>query len=268
MRYPESAVLATFAEALEAPYGFERSVKFSERQMLDDRFLMTVHKASLGKNPEHTLLKLCQQLNVPMDIVESILALLPEADIVHLGFEAESETRLCKLYVEFASKVRATMEKGPVKAPLLVHKALKWDVANPQNYAITDYWLKPDMGVGCWLKELLAGGDQLDQELSSFVQQVLLQAAERVPEEELMCLEVNEPGNPRKSFDLNLYDTEIVLGDIRHLIKQLTDAFQIEPVKVTRWLDDNAGQPLGHLSCGIARNGRPFKTVYFGIEGR
>ncbi len=268
MQYPESAVLATFAEALEAPYGFERSVKFSERQMLDDRFLMTVHKASLGKSPEHRLRKLCQQLNAPTDTFEAILALLPEADIVHLGFEAESEARLCKLYVEFASTVRATLEKGPIKAPLLVHKALKWDVAKPQHHAITDYWLKPDIGVSRWLNELLAGDNQKDHELSSFIQQVLLLAAERVPEEELMCLEVNEPCNPRNSFDLNLYDTEMVLGDIRHLLEQLTQAFQVEPGKVALWLANNAGQPLGHLSSGIARTGRPFATIYFGIEGR
>ena len=268
MQYPESAVLATFAEALEVPYGFERSVKFSERQMLDDRFLMTVHKASLGKNPENTLHTLCQQLHAPAEALATILALLPEADIVHLGFEAESDTRLCKLYVEFAATVRAAVENGQIKAPLLVHKALKWDVGNPQRHAVTDYWLNPAKGAGYWLNELSTGDADKAQVLLSFIQQVLMLAAERVPEEELMCLEVSEPGNPRKSFDLNLYDTDMVLGDIRHLLEQLADALQIVPTKVERWLDSNAQQPLGHLSSGIARDGRPFATVYFGIEGR
>ncbi|WP_211830296.1 hypothetical protein [Kistimonas asteriae] len=268
MQYPESAILATFAEALGAPYGFERSVKFCESQMLDDRFLMTVHKASLGKRPEHKLETLCQQLNAPADVLASVLALLPEADIVHLGFEAEADARLCKLYVEFASTVRAAMETGQIKSPLLVHKALKWNVEKPQRHAITQYWLNPESELGHWIDEVSTSADEHYQVLSSFLQQVLMLTAERLPAEELMCLEVNEPGNPRKSFDINLYDTDMILGDIRHLLEQLAEAFRIEPGKVARWLDNNTGQPLGHLSSGIARDGRPFATVYFGIEGR
>ena len=93
---------------------------------------------------------------------------------------------------------------------------------------------------------------------------VLDLAASRLPPERLLYLEVSEPDQPRRSFDLNLYDSQLLVRDFQPLLFAMRDHFEIRPGQFQALYDQVKGKRMGHLAGGIHRNGQAFFNVYFG----
>ena len=83
---------------------------------------------------------------------------------------------------------------------------------------------------------------------------------------ELLLMEVEEPGNPRRSCDLNVYDAGLRMREIADLLEA---ACEISLFRTHRRavFGRAGGSGAGHLSAGVGRDGREFVTVYFGVEG-
>ena len=76
----------------------------------------------------------------------------------------------------------------------------------------------------------------------------------------LTLLDVTEPGNPRRSLDLNLTPLGATLGDHAESLPRL-----LGPASAPL-LAREAARPLGHVAAGTARDGRPFATLYYGAH--
>lgn len=264
-----SDILHSFVEAMCVPYGFERSVKLCPGRVLDQRYLLSLHKSALGHKAHTRLAALGEKLQAPKDALAQLLEELPTADVIHLGFEQDTDKTLCKIYLEFASRARMAMAQPQPQPdqPTLVHKALKWDINQPQRNTLTYYWLKAGTLSESHIKQHVTNivGSQPGTDA---IQRIVECALQRLPADELMWLDIEEPGNQRRSLDFNLYDTGLMLQEIQSIIMPLADHFRITQPELENWFDSNGRKALGHIAGGLNREGEPFITVYFGVEER
>lgn len=255
--------------ALKQPYGLEKSVKVVEQALLDQRYLLCLHKNAFGDPPNKGLFELIQAFAIPTEFLAMIEQQLPKTDIVHLGYERGVNGEVIKLYLEFTPVFNEALAQSNGSEGLVpVHIAYKWDPQRPNKQAIALYQ--------CRLRQSL---EQMKQTISAMLpgelastslqlaDNLLTHAAQRLPLEKLMLLEVGESGNPRNSFDLKLYDTGLKLNDIARPLTELGEEFDINPHKLSELLARHGGDELGHFSAGTSREGRPFFSLYFGIEG-
>jgi tryptophan halogenase len=93
-------------------------------------------------------------------------------------------------------------------------------------------------------------------------------AAARVDAARLQFLEVEEDGNARLSFDLNVYDAGLAVRDFQAPLARLREHFGVRPGQFQALYDQIRNRPLGHLAGGVHRDGEAFATVYYGVERR
>jgi hypothetical protein len=94
---------------------------------------------------------------------------------------------------------------------------------------------------------------------------ILELAAQRIGEDSFVYVEAAEEGNPRRSFDLNLYKARLQVRDLEAPLAALARQYQVHAPALRRLL--GLERPFGHLSGGRGRDGRDFVTVYYEIEG-
>ncbi len=262
--------ITAFAEALPGPYGYESSIKFIGDQVYVDRFLVTFPKMALELGAD--LSGLLQKLSFPGAANIEQMAnrktawkkewqeLLDEGDMVHLGFEAESNSFMCKLYVESTQRTRALWQSDdlPDLKPVPVHRALKWRQAAGGCYRTAYDWLPCSSESQLTAQiEALCGG--LNKKI---LDDLVALAAGRAPIGDLQLLRVSEPASHRQSFDLNFYDAQLRVADVVPLFERLF----IAPVLGLHILTHNEikDQLLGHVAAGVSRENQPFLTVYYG----
>ena len=97
---------------------------------------------------------------------------------------------------------------------------------------------------------------------------ILQMASERVAAEKLLYMEVTEEGNPRTSFDLNVYKAGIPVRVCAPILMEACRHYRLPEGEFRALLEKIGRKPLGHLSGGIGRDGKDFLTIYYGMEGR
>ena len=260
---PAADLVALVAE-LGAPYGLERSVKISSGQLLDDRCLLSVHRSALGDAPAARLAELGRNLSVPADVADRLPASLDEADIVHFGHEGGPGYTIRKIYFEYAARARRAMEVGE---PALVHLAYKWVLGSAGAASVTRYtWLPlaPRRDLEAKVRTMLPA-NAAPRGLCCALN-VIARAADRTDPGELMMMEVEEPGNPRRSCDLNLYDARLRVGQISDVIAATARDFAVPQSRVEAVFGGAEDLALGHVSAGIGKDGEEFVTIYYGVE--
>ncbi|WP_415893302.1 hypothetical protein ACMXYN_02225 [Neptuniibacter sp. PT8_73] len=259
---PHAVLLSAFS-SLAVPFGYERSCKLTAGTLNQDRFLLTQHKNCFGSDPLTSLLELVGDLEMPGEGLGWIQSRFDKAELVHLGYEDERGEPLCKLYLEYPYSVAESDGLNSSKG-FLLHQAIKW-YPNSHRYLITNYRCLPSLSKGhfCSFVEKCLGS-------SGRIQSVWVQALlEQVCKSELpMMLDVSEPESVRRSFDINLYDFSLRIGELTDLLKELFQCFVIPSESVDLFLEQNYDRVLGHVSGGINRMGEPFITLYFGVEER
>ncbi len=262
-----AADLIKLVEGLGAPYGLERSVKILHGVLADDRCLISVHRDALGKNPADRLLEIGRELQIPPMFARALPGSLQRADIVHFGYEAgEGGQDVYKIYCEYASDVRRAMV-ARVRTPILVHLAYKWTALRPDGGAVTRYsWVpcKDRVELQRRLDDLIPEGET--PAARRFVLALLSRIDAFANSGDLLLMEVEEPGNPRRSCDLNVYDAGLRVSAIADLLAALVRDFNIPGTKAQAVFGRAADSALGHLSAGLGRDGREFVTIYFGVE--
>jgi hypothetical protein len=256
-------VIHQFAEALPGPYGYEASIKFVGAELFKNRFLITFPKIAVQHGADlHGLLR---SLSFPQVSSAELEKLLDEGDMLHLGFEQEAQQFLCKLYVEDARKIRELWSADATSLPseIRVHRALKWRSDGGQCIATEYDWL-PCRNT----EQLVLAVQSLCADVSTDVLSRLLGLATAdVPAEDLQLLRVSEANSPRKSFDLNLYDAQLQVGDIEPLLLRFFEGGG--PATLAAGVLKAVGDRLlGHIAAGVSRGGERFLTVYYGAEQR
>ena len=250
---------------LRAPYGLERSVKIAPGALFDDRCLISIHRTSLGKSPADRLAEMGRQLNIPDGFADQLQGALDSADVVHFGHE-KGPVDIYKIYFEYASRARRAMATFDGE-PVLVHVAYKWSPGIPGSASVTRYtWLPcgTQRDLEAKLRSLLPA-NRAPRALRC-VLSLLSRVATVADTGQPMMMDVEERGNPRRSFDLNVYDAGLRLGQIADLIEATTTDFAVPRSRSLAVFDPAKKLAMGHLSGGIARNGEEFVTIYYGIE--
>jgi tryptophan 7-halogenase len=255
-----------FADGLPGPYGYEPSIKFIGGQVLSHRFLITFPKIALEMGADLT--GLLQVLVFPVADHGRLQALLDAGDVIHLGFEQEPAGFVCKLYVEASRRTRELWELKslPDLEPVSVHKAIKWRKGADQCIETAYDWL-PCSSTDLLIQQIsvLSGGVLGGEACIGALTQLLALATGNAPVSDLQLMSVSESHGPRRSFDLNLYDSGLLVSDS---IPLLVDIFVDLAGLHVLTNGDIKGQALGHIAGGMGRDGTTFLTVYYGAEER
>jgi hypothetical protein len=91
-------------------------------------------------------------------------------------------------------------------------------------------------------------------------------ATRRVPESELLYLDVTEDGTNRQSFDVNFYRAGLRVASVAPFLERLATHFQLRADLVREAFAGLVDLRLGHVAGGVDRHGRDFLTIYFGAE--
>jgi len=250
-------------ECLNTPrLAWEPSVRFCRNAILPNRFLLTFAKKAIQHNSEETILTLCRRLQMPEVFFGTARQSLPLAKLIHFGFEENETSSLYKMYLEFDPKGILPNRS------FLLHRAFKWDVADKERHVLTEYIWHRSLDVP-GIMDRLEGvyQDSRSQESLAIAQEILQLAASR-PGHEVAYLEVTEPTNDRRSFDLNMYDALLLVGDLYPYLLKITEHFRIPAQQFQDLFERIKCKRFGHLAGGIHRGGQDFFNLYYGVEWR
>ncbi|MCJ2038377.1 hypothetical protein MKK55_05310 [Methylobacterium sp. J-059] len=256
-RQAEARHLLEVVRTLAVPIRTERSIKLTPGALLADRFLVSLSVPDLGHGTS------LEQAAVALRLAPAgwmaLADRMPDADAVHLGYERGREGCVYKLYLEFSGAARRAFN-GTCE-PVLVHRAVKWDPANPPTFSIADYrW--PGARSAPAIAARIAGmfPDAPGGPAATLGRGILGDLA-GLPAP--MLLEVGEAGNPRRSFDLNLYESGLTVGSCAARLAEAAAALAVAR-EASAAFPSLALAKLGHIAGGIGRDGRDFVTVYYG----
>ena len=260
-----AAALMEVVEALGAPYGLERSCKITAGAVQEDRFLASLHRSAFGADVTQGLLAAARRLCAPEDFLDAIAAAQAEADIVHLGYEGGLHATY-KIYLEYAAQVRRAQAQANPE-PVLVHLAFKWVPAAAGRHVITRYtWAPTDSraDIAGKVRGLLSAA-AAPRALAG-VLELLERGCARTDARNLFLMEVEEPGNARRSCDLNLYQADLCLRDVADVMDALGGLFAVPRQEMVALLGRCGALALGHVAGGCGRDGAEFVTLYYGVE--
>ncbi|MDV2985715.1 UNVERIFIED_CONTAM: tryptophan 7-halogenase [Methylobacteriaceae bacterium AG10] len=268
-RNPAGARLADLVAGLGQPFGYERSVKATSDGLQTERFLVSLHRSSLGLDPAQTLDRLAAALGLRPPERAEAAGLIGGADLLHLGYEDGPSGALYKLYVEWSAQADAAWRGRDAAGaePILVHRAYKWRVGGTETPVVTLYhWprVREPRQIEARLLSLAEGWEASDKTVLGVARSILRLAQER-GHGAIHYLEAREEPGSRLSYDLNLYACGLTMGEAEMVIGQAFVDLGIPPPDAAEVLAQRREEALGHVAGGIGRDGKPFLTVYSGM---
>ncbi len=266
--HEKAGLLFQLVKGLNVEIGFERSFKIANAALLHNRYLLGVSKKAVGQRADDRLIEMCNMMGTPKTLLDIFKQYLPQANYVHFGFEQNEKTTVYKVYLEFFETIKEEIEKGKHRpGPALLHLGLKWDVSNPARQSLTRYtwypWLSPH-------EILQRVSDILEPERGAAAreaaEQLVSVALARIPARDILYLEVTEEGNPRRSFDINVYRANLQVAEVYPMLSMLCRRHSIPFDTFHSLYDGIKTKRFGHLAAGVDRDRNSFFTVYYGVE--
>lgn len=241
----------------------ERSFRIAPQSLQANRFLLSINGRQLPPDALERCWHIARSLGMPLELRAQVEQAFAWGDHVHFGFEGEADRQLCKLYLERTVRGLDAARAAETGEPALQYIAFKWNVDGGPHVVSHYHWHAglSAQGVAERMAQVCAGAAPA---LAEMAQTVLDAAAARLPPQRLLYLEVTEAGQPRRSFDLNLYDARLLVRDQQAVLFAMRDHFGVRPGQFQALYDQIKARPLGHLAGGVHRNGQAFFTVYFG----
>jgi tryptophan halogenase len=259
-----AAQLLRLVGGLGIPYRYERSFRICDRALQANRFLLTLDVAGIPGKASERVLDICDKLRMPEGVRKAAVENFAIAKSIHFGFESDDEAIVCKLYLERAVPPQEVQRARKDGQPALLHLAFKWDLI--RGTAVTTRYLWwPELAaaeIETRLAHVYRDGPQASRALAKAVLDL---TKGRVAPEQMQYLEIEETENGRRSFDLNLYDARLLVGDLQHVLHRMREHFNVRPGQLQALFDQIKGKPLGHLAGGVHRNGEDFFNIYYGV---
>jgi hypothetical protein len=258
------SLLMQLVVELNVPYRYEQSFHLQKHIFLPNRFLLSINRRLIRRDSQEKIIKLCNALNIPEEFIIDIEEKLPISDFIHFGFEENNTNHFYKIYLEFKMPSEQFIKQQfNWISPILNFQGYKWDSSNLENQFLTYYWLYPSLSMEYILEKIFNIYSKNIQN-SSFriVKNILNILANKVDIKSLRYLEIMEEGNPRKSYDINVYNAEIQLNYVYSILMEMFHCYSI-PQSVSQsfyYLIKN--NTFGHIAGGIHRNGQDFFNVY------
>lgn len=258
-------------ERLGIPYAYERSFKMGVGTILPNRFLCGIKRDFLGADADRILVDLCRRLGMPQDHLELFAAGVHLASYVHFGFEEGVGGSLYKVYLEYdvgLKPERADIKVMPAE-PFSLHTAFKWSPSDDTVRAIGRYTGFPFMTKDA-IKTRIADiyRDDRHQVSLEFADQIVDLAHERFPRHGFFYMEVVEDGNPRRSFDVKVYEARLSMRELFPQVDKLRKHYGIPDDRFLPMYERIKASTFGHVTGGIDRGGNGFLTLYHGVGWR
>ena len=240
----------------------ERSFRLRPGALHTNRFMFSLAREPLGPDGSERIAVLASRLGMADGLLDEVRRYLPMVPYVHPGYEGDGESSLYKLCLEFGAQCESIAADDP--APH--HFAFKWWVDDPDRHVVSRYFWHPKLSareIDARVADHFAGpGLAVPRDVA---RSLLAVAADRVSPDALHYLEVAEPGNVRRSFELNLYDADLRLPDVYPWFARITEHFAIGPGRFNPFFATNATTSLGHVAAGVHRDGEPFFNVSYNV---
>jgi hypothetical protein len=255
---PEKLLL-DLVSARSLRYGREDSFKMSKRRLLANRFLLGIRTSGV---PSQVLVDIAAGVGMPAEFKSAFLGRLPEADVVLFGMEDGETGPIFKVYLEFWEKVRRDVVATGSKRSALLNLGFKWHARDNSVNVVARYTCYPMLDLAGMLRQIRAiYGERADEPSCRLALHLVQLAARR--HRAFIYMEVSEEGTPRRSYDINFYKANLLLGDIEEALREAALQYQLPPEQFDTLYAGLRGRPLGHLSGGTARDGSDFLTVYY-----
>lgn len=241
----------------------ERSFRIAPQSLQAHRFLLSISSRQLPADALERAWGIARHLGLPATLRPQVDAAYARADHLHFGFEGEPGRVMCKLYFERAIPGQEAAQAEQTGEPALQYVAFKWNVDSGEH-VVSHYHWHAGLGTSAIAQRMAAIWGDGEPASLAMSQSVLDLAAARLSAQRLQYLEVSEGGQPRRSFDLNLYDANLQVRDLQSILFGMRDHFDIRPGQFQALYDQVKSRRMGHLAGGIHRNGQPFFNVYFG----
>ena len=261
--------LQAVVRAIGAPHGREYSIKLRDQGVLANRFLLTVARDDIGADATARVLAACRRIEMSPQFLDAVAAHLPAANMIHFGYEEDLDGRgYYKVYLERGEQfTRAMKSRPPVTDPFVLYHAFKWNHANRNEQVMARYVCHPRLGRTALLQRVAAVYAGVAERTPwHLFCELVAAASRRVPETELLYLEVTEDGTQRKSYDVNFYRAGLRLASVAPFIERLGTHFRLRADLVPAAFAGILDLRLGHVAGGVDRHGRDFLTIYYGAE--
>jgi hypothetical protein len=267
-RIQKGSALFQLIKGLDVSIGYEQSFKMLDKTILANRFLLGFSKREIAIKANDRLAAICEQMNMPPSLMEIFRQCLFDVQYVHFGFEEDRDTCLFKVYVEFWDSISEELKRtNHFTKPYILHLGFKWDPFNNERKALTRYTWYPRLTGDEIISRVAAIADPArHRHLFESARELIKVTLERMPYRDIIYLEATEQGNPRKSFDINVYRGGLQVGELYKLLVQLGQHYGIPPAEFHRLYDRLQTNSFGHLAGGTNRDGKDFCTVYHGVE--
>jgi hypothetical protein len=246
----------------------EKSFKIVPGKILTNRFLLGIGRKNMPGG-DTRIFDLCGRIGMPENLQKVFRSRVAEANFVHFGFEENERTCIYKVYLEFLDRVREEIKNDREdRAPRLLHLAFKWDVSENTRQAVTSYTLYPWLSISEMISRACntLKSKAEDNAINAIVEGVIRLAAERISPDDLLYLEVTEEGNPRTSFDINMYRARLHVAELYPWLGRIARRLGISYRDFHDQYEPLKNERLGHLAGGIGRDGKEFFTIYYGAE--
>lgn len=254
--------LVSLIEAEGVRNGREDSFKMSRSGLLTTRFLLGIPLQELSPA---RVVHLCEALGMPRRSQASLLDHLGNANLIFFGLEEDGERSVYKVYLEFWDSVRRQVLNSGCTDPLLLNLGFKWLAGGEDSdVRVARYTCFPLLSVPDIMGRLRRiSGNGCSPATHAAASGIIKRAAAANPSASFLYVEVSEEGNPRKSFDVNLYKANLQVDDIHSFLSDVARHFRISYDTFQLWLERIADRPLGHLSGGLDKDGQEFMTTYY-----
>lgn len=265
----KAALLFPLVQSLNTTIGYERSFKIREKTLLDNRFLLGINKRAITEDAHERIVAVCERMNMPPNLLETFTQHLSKANYVHYGFEENEGTCLYKVYLEFWHGIREEIKSShDASKPFLMHLGFKWNAFDNARATLTRYTWYPWIPVTGILSRVIEILDPQRQETPlRIIEEMVSLASGRIPDRDILYLEVTEEGNPRRSFDINIYRANLQVGELYPLLTKLCRYYSLSSRAFHTLYDQIKTKRFGHLAGGVDREGKDFFTLYYGAEG-
>lgn len=252
---------------------FERSFKLTRGRLSSDRLLLGVRRSPGTNAADEAIAALCHTIGMPSDLLRAFRAALGDANHVYFGAERDGSSLTFKAYLEFRDTIAQRALEGQARSPAAeLYTGYKWDPANPSRHAVSHYHWLADLSPDQILQRVqdLGGGDARAG-LGAVTTSIVARALETLTPQAIQFLEVREEGNPRRSFDINVYKVGARLVDWLPAWRLARDHFAVPAEPFDALFGRIGTERVGHLAAGVDRHGRDFLTLYYGgtaIDGQ
>jgi hypothetical protein len=255
------ALLGELIQGLGAPMDIERSLKFLPGAILHERYLLSIDTANLPAAAQARLPVICKRLRMPEPLLAAFEKGWPGAHSLHFGFEAQGSACVYKAYLEPGGEARDAVQEGR-PGPVELYTGFKWDPESPDKHATSRYVAHPALSSSAMRERTAPFLGESD--LQHVISDLIGLAAARTDARQFLHVEVTEDGNPRSSFDLNLYPAGLELSELCPLLLKTALHFGIPLDTFRGHYERFRRETFGHVSGGTDRSGRGFLTFYFG----